>query len=66
MRGAGDRRIVNGPDVNGLGWERSAPAATGRPPYDPLSTICLRNTPFLPNTAHNHWAQTDSEENEHL
>ena len=34
--------FVDGVDVNGLGFGRSVPAATGRPPYDPRDlTSCM-------------------------
>ena len=33
--------FVDGLDVVGLGFERSAPAATGRPPYDPRDLLKL-------------------------
>lgn len=40
--------FVKGLDVNGLRLLQSVPAATGRRHYDPLSTLCLCNTPTLP------------------
>ena len=33
--------FVDGLDVNGLGFRRSVPAATGRPPYDPRDLLKL-------------------------
>ena len=33
--------FVDGLDVNGLGFGRSVPAATGRPPYDPRDLLKL-------------------------
>ena len=33
--------FVDGLDVNGLGFGRSVPAATGRPPYDPRDPVKL-------------------------
>ncbi len=44
--------FVDGLDVNGLGFGRSVPAATGRPRYDPRDLLKLYVYGYLSEVAH--------------